>query len=121
MKDILQRLEGCPGVRGALVMTLDGVIAAAIPESPENEKVAAFVSTVLLSMEKDAEALGFSSFKRLTLWAARGRIIVVPVEKMVLVVLADSSTDLSYALMEVAGLAKGLMTRGRITATSDQD
>ena len=115
MKETLQRLEGCPGVRSAVVMTLDGVVIASLPDSKENERVAAFVSTVLLSIEKDAETLGFASLKRLTLWAGRGRIIVVPMGNMVLVVVADRDTDLSYALMEVAGLARGLVRRSKFT------
>jgi predicted regulator of Ras-like GTPase activity (Roadblock/LC7/MglB family) len=115
MKQMLQRLEGCPGVKGSVVMTLDGVVVAASPEAEDFERVAAFVSTVLLSIERDAENLGFSSLKRLTLWAGRGRVIVVPMVNMVLVVVADRSTDLSYALMEVAGLTKGLTRRSKIT------
>ena len=52
--------------------------------------------------------------KRITLWALKGRLIVVPMGDFALVVMADRDSDLGFALMEVAGLARGLLKRSRI-------
>ena len=118
MKDILRKLEGAPGVRAVEVMTLDGVVVAALPEGDEAERIAAFVSAVLCSIESDAETLGFESLRRLTLWAGKGRIVIVPMGQFALVIVANPDTDLTYALMEVPGLARSLMRRSRIEVES---
>ena len=84
----------------------------------EAERIAAFVSAVLCSIESDAETLGFDSLRRLTLWAGKGRIVIVPMGQFALVIAADSDTDLTYALMEVPGLARSLMRRSKIEIDS---
>jgi predicted regulator of Ras-like GTPase activity (Roadblock/LC7/MglB family) len=114
MKEILQRLEGSPGINGALVMTLDGIVVASLKDEAQAERISAFVSAALLSMEREAEELDLAPFKRLTLWAAEGRVIVVPLEELALVVIADRVTDLGYTLMEIAGLAQGVLRRSKI-------
>lgn len=113
MKETLQRLEGCPGVLGAVVMTLDGVLVTDVGDLECTERIAAFVSTMLLSMERDAETLGFVPLKRMTLWAARGRLVIVPMREVALVVIADRETDLAYASMEIEGLAQRLLRMTR--------
>ena len=114
MKEALRRLEGVPGVEGALLMTLDGVIVASIPEHVDHERTAAFLSAVLLAVEKSAEQLGLVPLQRLTLAAARGRLLLMPVGDLALVVLADGTTDLSGALNEVAGLTRRMLRQGKL-------
>jgi len=114
VKELLERLRGSPGIDEALIMTLDGILVTSLNESDRNERIAAFVSASLLAMEKDAEELGLTPFRRLTLWEAKGRLIVLPLADFALVVVADRDTDLSFALMETAGLAKGLVRQSKI-------
>ncbi len=114
MKEILQRLEGVPGVVGALVMTLDGVVIASVPQGVDLDRTAAFLSAVLLSVEKSAEQLGLVPLQRLTLAATRGRLLLVPVGELALAVVADGTTDLGPALNEVAGLTRRLLRQSKI-------
>lgn len=118
MKEIVQRLEGAPGVLGALVMTLDGVVVASVPEGVDHERTAAFLSAVLLAAEKSSEQLGLVPLQRLTLAAARGRLLLVPVGDLALAVLADGTTDLGPVLTEVAGLTRRLLRQSRIEVKS---
>ena len=113
MKEILERLDGCPGVHTALVMTPDGILIASLDDAQRAEKISAYVSAALLSMERDAEELELQPFRRLTLWAAKGRIIVLPLEQFAMVVVADRETDLGFTLMELTGLARSLIRRSR--------
>ena len=114
MKDILQKLEGVPGVRGALVMTLDGVIIASIPDEADHAAVAAFLSAVLVSIEKSAEMLGLVPLLRLTLSTARGRLLLLPVGDLALAVIADGQTDLSGVLNQVTALTRRLLRQSKI-------
>ncbi len=118
MKEILQRLEGVPGVLGALVMTLDGVVVASVPPGVDHDRTAAFLSAVLLSIEKSAEQLGLVPLQRLTLTATRGRLLLVPVGELALAVVADSTSDLGPAMNEVAGLTRRLLRQSKIDVGS---
>jgi predicted regulator of Ras-like GTPase activity (Roadblock/LC7/MglB family) len=114
MKDILRHLDGVPGVRGALVMTLDGVVVASLPEHGDHERVAAFLSAVLVGVEKSAETLGLTPLQRLTLVTSNGRLLLAPVGQLALAVIADAKTDLTFALNEVAGLTRRLLRQSKI-------
>jgi predicted regulator of Ras-like GTPase activity (Roadblock/LC7/MglB family) len=114
MKDILHKLDGTPGVRGALVMTLDGVIVASIPEGSDHAPVAAFLSAVLVSIEKSAELLGLVPLQRLTLATARGRLLLLPVGDLALAVIADGQTDLSSVLGQVTAMTRRLLRQSKI-------
>ena len=118
MKEIVQRLEGVPGVQGALVMTLDGVVVASVPDGIDHAPTAAFLSAVLLSVEKSAEQLGLVPLQRLTLAATRGRLLLVPVGEFALAVIADGTSDLGPALTEVAGMTRHLLKQSRIEVES---
>ena len=114
MKEILAKFDGVPGVRAALLMTLDGVVVAAAPAGAEQERTAAFLSAVLAGIEKSAETLGLVPFQRLTLTAEQGRLLLVPVGELALVVLADGASDLAPALAEVAGLTRRLLRQSKL-------
>ena len=114
MKDILHKLDGAPGVRGALVMTLDGVIVASIPDGSDHAPVAAFLSAVLVSIEKSAELLGLVPLQRMTLATACGRLLLLPVGDLALAVIADGQTDLSAVLAQVTALTRRLLRQSKI-------
>src|SRR5262245_18920691 len=114
MKDIIHKLDGAPGVRGALVMTLDGVVIASIPEEADHAPVAAFLSAVLVSIEKSAELLGLVPLLRLTLSTALGRLLLLPVGDLALAVIADGQTDLSGVLNQVTALTRRLLRQSKI-------
>jgi predicted regulator of Ras-like GTPase activity (Roadblock/LC7/MglB family) len=97
-------------------MTLDGIVVAALGQETRCERVAAHVSVALLSMESHAEDQMLVPLRRLTLWLAKGRLIVLPLGEFALVVIADRTTDLGITLMEAAGLAKGLLMKSKIEA-----
>jgi predicted regulator of Ras-like GTPase activity (Roadblock/LC7/MglB family) len=114
MKDILQKLDGIPGVRGALVMTLDGVIIASIPDEADHAAVAAFLSAVLVSIEKSAEQLGLIPLQRMTLTTSNGRLLLMPVGEHALAVIADSQTDLSAVLAQVTAMTRRLLRQSKM-------
>lgn len=115
MKDILKKLEGAVGVLGSLVMTRDGVLASSCVRDPAiADKVAALASSVLRTVERKLPQLGAARVKRITMLGRRGRLLFIPIDEFVLVILADKDTDLEFTLMEVAGLASRLEKRGKI-------
>ena len=116
MREVLQMLEGAPGILGALVLTSDGVLVASVPERDAelHERIAAFVSMLMVSMEKDAAELGLKPVRRITFWAAKGRILILPAESFSLVMLADRETDLGTAFGEIGGVMRALLKSSRI-------
>ncbi len=114
MKAILKRLEGAEGVRGAWLMTLDGVIVASLPDGVDHARTAAFLSAVLVSVHKSAEQLGLAPLRRLTLAAERGRLLLVPVGELAIAVLADQTTDLTPALDDVTGFTRRLLRESKV-------
>ncbi|MEW6745366.1 MAG: roadblock/LC7 domain-containing protein [Planctomycetota bacterium] len=114
MKEILTRLEGAPGIRAALAMTRDGVVIASLQDDSLAAKTAALISLVLVTTGKEAQSLGLTPSERLTLWADDGRLIVVPLGDFVLVVTADTETELGQLLMEVSTVPCSLARSSRI-------
>jgi hypothetical protein len=71
MKRIIQNLKERVGVKGALIMTGDGVVAASdLGGSLDADSVAALASASVLRAMKSAAELGLGSIQRLTLTAA---------------------------------------------------
>ncbi len=114
MKEVLQKLDGAPGVHSALVMSSDGVVVASVPNHHDQARVAAFLSAVLVSVEKSTEKLGLVPLQRLTLTTARGRLVLMPIGELALAVIADAETDLTPVLTEVAGLTRRVLRQTRL-------
>ena len=115
MRRIIASLKERVGVKGALVMTGDGVVAASdLGGSLDPDSVAALASASVLRAMKAAEDLGLGSIERLTLTAAFGRFVFVPIDELVLVVVTDPHLDLDLTLLEIAGPARQMLALSRL-------
>lgn len=114
MKEALKLLASIPGVVGGLVMTYDGILVAEMDGTPHGEETAAYLSTVFLGLGSDPETLGLTPLTRLTIWAAKGRLVVIPFEDFALAVVADAVTDIGTSLLEVASVARKLLRQSKI-------
>ncbi|MBL8766000.1 MAG: roadblock/LC7 domain-containing protein [Planctomycetes bacterium] len=115
MKRIIQSLKERVGVKGALIMTGDGVVAASdLGGSLDADSVAALASASVLRAMKSATELGLGRIRRLTLTAAFGRFVFVPLDELVLVVVTEPQLDLDLTLLEIAGPARQMIAMSRL-------
>ena len=117
MKEVIRELKGRIGVRGALVMATDGVVIAAdLCDGLDPNSVAALASTSVGQALKAAELLGLGRARRVTLTASFGRLLFVPFDELILVVVTERSLDLDLTLLEIAGPARRIRELSKLNA-----
>lgn len=107
MREVIRELKERLGVRGALVMTPDGVVVAAdLCDGLDPESVAALASSCVAQAVHTAAGVGIGRTRRITLTAGFGRLVFVPSERLVLAVVTEPNLDLDLTLLEIAGPAR---------------
>ena len=116
MKKLLKELNEGIGIRGSLVMTRDGVVAAScLGEELDEDALAALTSSVLLALESAPGGSPVGEAARFTLSAKHGRLIFEILESLVLVVVTDKDVQLDITLLEIAGVGRRLQRMTRIS------
>lgn len=117
MREVIQQLKSRVGVRGALVLTRDGVVVAAdLCDGLQPDSVAALVSASVRQTDLAAGELGLGRAERITLTASFGRLVFVPLDELVLVVVTEPNLDLDLTLLEIAGPARRIRELSRLEA-----
>jgi predicted regulator of Ras-like GTPase activity (Roadblock/LC7/MglB family) len=115
MKQVIRQLVERVGVRGALLMTDDGVVVAAeLKDGLDSMSVAALASASVRRLQHDCGGLELGSIRRITLTAALGRLVFVPFEGMVLTIVTEPNLDLDLTLLEIAGPARRILQLSRL-------
>ena len=96
MRQILKELNEETGVTGSMVITPDGImVAAALAKDLEEETVAAFASSLLISLKRGLAKLKASgALTSCSLTGTAGKITFYDMENSYLVVVADADTKL---------------------------
>lgn len=117
MIEVIRELKGRIGVRGALVMTTDGMVAAGeLCDGLDSESIAALASSLLGHALGVAGRLELGAARRVTLTAAFGRLVFVPFDELILVVVTEPSLDLDRTLLEIAGPARRIRELTKLDA-----
>ncbi len=107
MKEVLRALNTVAGIKGSMVVTLDGIVAAAeLGKGLNEETVAAISSRFLMATQEHANTLGLKDFSRLILEGTHGKIVLVPAGKAFLVVIADMRMDMDASFIEIVSAAR---------------
>lgn len=115
MKSVIRDLKDRVGVRGALVMANDGVLVAAdLCDGLDGDSVAALAAAVVTQAVGAAEALGLGGAERITLTASFGRLVFVPFDQLMLVVVTEPGLDLELTMLEIAGPARRIHQMSRL-------
>jgi predicted regulator of Ras-like GTPase activity (Roadblock/LC7/MglB family) len=116
MKKLLEGLNKNIGIRGSIIMTLDGVVVeACLGGGLDEETIAALASSILQGVTRPDPSFGIGKVSRFSLSAKHGRLIFEIMESLVLVVVTDKNIDLDITLLEIAGLAKRLQRMVKIS------
>jgi len=95
MRGILKELNEEAGAVGSMVITPDGImVAAALGEDFEEDVMAAFASSLLLSLRRCVSAMGKrGGMTSCTVNASNGKLIFLDMNNCFLVVVANSSMN----------------------------
>jgi len=116
MKAVIHELKDRVGVRGALVMIKDGVVVAAdLCDELDDDSVAALAAAVVSQTVEAAELLGLAQATRITLTASFGRLVFIPFDQLMLVVVTEPGLDLELTMLEIAGPARRILELSKLT------
>jgi predicted regulator of Ras-like GTPase activity (Roadblock/LC7/MglB family) len=96
MRDILKDLNDDTGNIGSMVITPDGImVAASIHANLEEDTVAAFASSLLVSLKRSLAKVGATgTLTCCTLKASQGSVMFIDMQNSYLVVVADPHKQL---------------------------
>ena len=117
MKEVIHELKNRVGVRGALVLTPDGVVVASdLCDGLDDTSVAALAGAAVGQALRAAASSSLGAVRRVTLSADFGRLVFVPFEQFVLAVVTEPGLDLDLTLLEIAGPARRLRDLSKLDA-----
>ena len=113
MKRILEELNRTAGIRGSMVMTQDGIMAAsALGPDLEEDVVAALASALLTAVKKSFnQAAPGESLSELILTASDGKMVFVDLGNAYLVVVAKRDMALAATMVEIQSAAHRIKNR----------
>lgn len=113
--DAVAELRRAPGVKGAALLTLDGLVAAAsLDESTGADALAGLASYLLMSTNKCLAEGGMGGVGRMTVHATHGKATFVDLTDSYLVVMFDQFTDVSQARKEIDEAAMRIRRASRL-------
>lgn len=112
MRDVLKGLADVPGIRGSMVITVDGmVVESLLGRSLREEVVAAMAASLILGTRRTVEATG-RTFESFSLVSTHGKMIVADTGSAFLVVVLDRNIDLGHAELEIRSAVRKVKSLG---------
>ncbi len=113
--DAVAEVRRAPGVKGAAVLTLDGLVAAAsLDETLNGDALAGLASYLLMSTNKCLTEGAMGGCARLTLHATHGKAIFVDLGDSTLVVVFDQFSDVERARKDIDDAAMRIRRASRL-------
>ncbi len=115
MRRTLKQLNDVAGVKGSLVVTLDGIVVAShLSRSLSEDAVAAVSASVIAATRRALEPAGLSRFARFTLVASHGKMVFTDTGPAYLVVVTDRNVELGPVDIEIESAAMRIRNLGEI-------
>ena len=113
--DAIKELHQLPGVKGAALLTTDGMVAAeSLDEGLRSDVVAGLTSYLLMTTTRSLEEGGQGKLSQFVLHATHGKVILSIMEDSCLVVLFDQFADPNHAKREVQEAAHRIRRASRM-------
>lgn len=101
IQDVLNDLRRTAGVKGAAVLTHDGLLAAAaLEERFQSDVVVGLTSYLMMTTSRSLREGGLGACSQVVLHATHGKAIFATVDESYLVVLVDQFADLTTVRRE---------------------
>lgn len=111
----LSELRRAAGVKGCMLLTVDGLVVAETMDARYRDDVVAGLSSYLLmTTNKALTEAGLAPFDQFTVHATHGRTVFVNLNGSFLVVLLDQFADLEACRPEIQGIAQRLRRSARL-------
>lgn len=121
MQDVLDNLNQELGVRGSLVVTEDGVVAAAsLLREEDRDLLGALATDISVKVKSALREGGIEGHKRLVLDAEYGRIVLYDLDVAALVVVLDRTINPDATMIEIESAAARIRRVGRFTASANE-
>ncbi len=115
IQDTLDSLREVPGIKGAALVTPDGiVIASSLSASLDSEVVAGLASFLITTTRRSLNEGGLGAFSRFVLQATNGKILLMDLGESFLVVHTDQFARLESSRMEVEEAAREIQRASRV-------
>jgi predicted regulator of Ras-like GTPase activity (Roadblock/LC7/MglB family) len=119
MREILVGLRNRIGVRGSLLLTSDGVVVASdLSDGLDPDSVAALASAALSETSRAAKRVAIGEPKQIVLTSALARLLLEPLDGLILVVVTEPGLELEHTLLEIAGPMRRIRELSRLDSTS---
>ena len=116
IQESLNDLRRAPGIKGCVLVTVDGLIVAeALGKKFREDVIAGLASYLVMTTEKVLAEGGIERFDQFVVHAAHGKAIFVDLEGSFLVVLLDQFADLEASRPEINGAAQRLRRTSRMS------
>ncbi|MFK7742413.1 MAG: roadblock/LC7 domain-containing protein [Planctomycetota bacterium] len=113
--DAVAELRHAPGVRGAAVVTSDGLVAtASLASGIDSEVLSGLTSYMMMTTDRSLEEGGYGSCEKLMLNATHGKAVVMRLDDSFLVVLFDQFAEVDQAEREVGEAASVIRRASRL-------
>ena len=113
--DSVAELHRLPGVKGAALITNDGlVVTASLDEHLSQDVVSGLTSYLLMTTQRCLTEGGLGKATHYVLTATHGKTIVVSIDDSALIVLVDQFADVSQARREAIEAAQRIRRASRI-------
>ena len=98
IKEALVALRGTPGVKGAALLTADGLVAASsLDEACNTDALAGLASYLMTSTNRALQEGAMGACARVTIQASNGKALIVDIADSTLVVVFDQFADVGAA------------------------
>jgi predicted regulator of Ras-like GTPase activity (Roadblock/LC7/MglB family) len=115
IRETLEDLRHAAGVKGAALLTTDGLVAAAsLDDRYASDVVAGLTSYLLMTTNRSLAEAGLGQCSQFVLHATHGRAVFVSLGESYLVVLLDQFADVEAARPEIQEAALRIRRSARL-------
>lgn len=113
--DAVVELRRAPGIKGAMVLTADGLVAAqALDPQFGSDAVAGLTSYLLMTANRSLAEAGLPACSEFVLHATHGKAVFISLDESYLVVLLDQFADLSQTRQELRDAEQRIRRASRL-------
>ncbi|MCR9245701.1 MAG: roadblock/LC7 domain-containing protein [bacterium] len=117
IQDALRDLHHRSGIKGAVVVTLDGLVAAeSLDDRYPGDVVGGLASFLLMTLNRSLKEGGLGGCDQFLLHATHGKVILKALDDAYLVCLFDQFADVATVRQEVREVAQRIRMSSRIGA-----
>ncbi|MCU0724131.1 MAG: roadblock/LC7 domain-containing protein [Planctomycetes bacterium] len=115
MLEVLHKLNQGVGVRGSMIVTVEGiVIQSVLGPDLEQDRVAAMASAVLQETQRCLQKVNLGVLSQFILTAIHGKMVFQDCGPAFLVVLTEKGINLDHTLIEIRGAAFKIRSKAKI-------